>query len=176
MAGNASPTWGQQQNAWSHGQYQPSPQSWTMPMNPNPNPPWSAPAGPTPNWPSSPGNWGDAAEPMTPGFYGAQNHNSPRWEEGNGNIIRSHSQNIPKRRRSGSRGRSHSFSGGSPWHATSPLWSAGGRGNDTFDHNNLARRPRDWRAGYAPRQGIMGLIYGRGRSDVRGIHTDLLLL
>lgn len=43
---------------------------------------------------------------------------------------------------------------------------------DVYDENNLAKRPRDWRADYVPRQslsaGLANLVLGKGRSDVRG--------
>ncbi|KAF9052163.1 hypothetical protein BJ165DRAFT_932394 [Panaeolus papilionaceus] len=43
---------------------------------------------------------------------------------------------------------------------------------DVYDENNLAKRPRDWRADYVPRQslgsGLATFVLGKGRSDVRG--------
>ena len=45
-----------------------------------------------------------------------------------------------------------------------------------YDERNLARRPRDWRADYNPRQGISSFLprVGRSRSDVQGEFCSLL--
>uniref|UniRef100_A0A8H8CEV6 DUF6699 domain-containing protein n=1 Tax=Psilocybe cubensis TaxID=181762 RepID=A0A8H8CEV6_PSICU len=115
------------------------------------------------------------------------------WDLGGGSAMKrssSHGPTQPHRRpslhRSSSWGNKNQYRGQqySPWAPNAhldngtPDYAQG----DIFDENNLAKRPRDWRADYNPRPGLIPAVtmamgamggLGRSRSTVKEFHDPI---
>jgi len=158
-------TWGAQSSAPSYGPTTPSGYPGFAGYGPQPQTPYFPPNPPGTPYDSS--SW----QPVTPGWYEAEQKKKRKktnsfgkhtW--GDQTLQRSHSLGAhPSLQRSASWGYPSAYDHRTPAYSREP-----------YNSLNLARRPRDWRADYTPRDGIAALAayfprVGRSRSDVRGL-------
>ena len=118
-----------------------------------------------PNTPTTP--YDSSAQPITSGWYGAEN---PQRKKKNKRRLSSREQNWrwDGQNWDDSMGRVPLQRSVSWGHFNTPAY-----GREPYDALNLARRPRDWRPDYTPRDGIAALAtylprVTRSNSDVRG--------
>jgi len=127
---------------------------------PRPQPPYFGPNTPTTPYDSS-------AQPITSGWYGAENAQQKKKDKKR-RSFREQNWGWDDVRRSNSMGHVPLQRSASWGYLNTPVY-----GHEPYSTLNLARRPRDWRPDYTPREGIAALAtylprVTRSKSEVRG--------